>query len=238
MKKKINNSVKRYHDTVVYSITSNVANRRTFFKQMIWCNMWIEVLRVTKLKYEFMLYAFCLNYDHFHILIFPDNAIGNCSQILQFLKRNTSRNINKILGYDKINLCNADDISQSHRKTNLHKTVDDFSQSRIKNPGNMNCTIQGEPITDAYQSHDNELKTAIRHLNQYVYAQRQKFIVHYGKNRTIPKFKWQKSFHDHIIRIEKDFENHWNYINYNYLKHGLPEDWKFTGLKYRELIDE
>ncbi|MFP4548004.1 MAG: transposase, partial [Fidelibacterota bacterium] len=157
MKKKINNPVKRYHDTVVYSITSNVANRRTFFKQMIWCNMWIEVLRVTKLKYQFMLYAFCLNYDHFHILIFPDNAIGNCSQILQFLKRNTSRNINKILGYDKINLCNAEGISNCRiddRNDNgncrlqsgelmsdpsSQKTIDDISQCRRKT--NPNQTV-------------------------------------------------------------------------------------------------
>jgi hypothetical protein len=26
---------------------------------------------------------------------------------------------------------------------------------------------------------------------------------------------WQKSFHDHIIRDERDYQNHWQYIDEN-----------------------
>jgi len=39
---------------------------------------------------------------------------------------------------------------------------------------------------------------------------------------------WQKRFWDHVIRDEKDFERHLDYIHYNPVKHGLvarPEDW-------------
>lgn len=32
---------------------------------------------------------------------------------------------------------------------------------------------------------------------------------------------WQRSFHDHVIRDDKDFINHVNYIHYNPVKHGL-----------------
>lgn len=40
---------------------------------------------------------------------------------------------------------------------------------------------------------------------------------------------WQKRFWDHIIRDDKDFENHLHYIHYNPVKHGHitdPRDWK------------
>ena len=39
---------------------------------------------------------------------------------------------------------------------------------------------------------------------------------------------WQRSFYDHLIRDERDFEHHLHYIHFNPVKHGLvarPEDW-------------
>ena len=39
---------------------------------------------------------------------------------------------------------------------------------------------------------------------------------------------WQKRFWDHVIRDEKDFENHLHYIHNNPVKHGYvtdPRDW-------------
>lgn len=36
-----------------------------------------------------------------------------------------------------------------------------------------------------------------------------------------PLFKWQKSFHDHIIRSHKDYLNHVRYIYNNPSKHGI-----------------
>jgi len=35
---------------------------------------------------------------------------------------------------------------------------------------------------------------------------------------------WQKRFWDHVIRDDKDFENHLHYIHYNPVKHGLVKD--------------
>lgn len=40
---------------------------------------------------------------------------------------------------------------------------------------------------------------------------------------------WQKRFWDHVIRDDRDFENHLHYIHYNPVKYGLvkdPPDWK------------
>ncbi len=42
---------------------------------------------------------------------------------------------------------------------------------------------------------------------------------------------WQRRFWDHVIRDERDYENHVNYIHYNPVKHGLVErvlDWPYS----------
>jgi putative transposase len=40
---------------------------------------------------------------------------------------------------------------------------------------------------------------------------------------------WQKRFWDHVIRDDKDFENHLHYMHFNPVKHGYvntPHDWR------------
>ncbi len=46
--------------------------------------------------------------------------------------------------------------------------------------------------------------------------------------KRIPKFQWQKSYHDHVIRDDKDFENHFHYTELNFMKHGLPDNWEYS----------
>jgi putative transposase len=49
---------------------------------------------------------------------------------------------------------------------------------------------------------------------------------------------WQKRFWDHIIRDDRDLENHLHYIHFNPVKHGLakdPRDWKNSSyIKWEE----
>jgi len=48
---------------------------------------------------------------------------------------------------------------------------------------------------------------------------------------------WQTSFHDHVIRDERDYHNHIWYIHNNPVKHGVaqkPEDWPWSS--YHEFI--
>src|SRR5688500_10185280 len=54
-----------------------------------------------------------------------------------------------------------------------------------------------------------------------------KKLIRLGSSQSI-KF-WQKRFWDHVIRDDRDFENHLHYIHYNPVKHGYvkdPRDWK------------
>ena len=41
---------------------------------------------------------------------------------------------------------------------------------------------------------------------------------------------WQRRYYDHIIRDEKDFSRHIDYIHYNPMKHYQikPKDWKYS----------
>ena len=42
---------------------------------------------------------------------------------------------------------------------------------------------------------------------------------------------WHRRFWEHLIRDEKDFERHCNYIHYNPVKHGYvtaPKDWPLS----------
>jgi len=133
---------------------------------------------------------------------------------MHFIKRHTSRNLNIILGYNKIDLGKM-----------VNSGEGDVGQRLLQN-GN-NTTIESD-IGNFRQ----------REFDKIIYQHRQKYIVKFGNDFHHPKFKWQKSFHDHIIRNVKDFNNHWNYTMYNYLKHNLPENWKYTGLNFMELIDE
>jgi len=55
------------------------------------------------------------------------------------------------------------------------------------------------------------------------------------KRRIKGKSIWQDRYYDHIIRNERDFEKHFDYIHYNPKKHKLvnkPENWKWSSYRY------
>ena len=131
------------------------------------------------------------------------------------------KHVNKILGYNKI----ADhyDIAPIEGDNAPNPEGDN-----APNPegDNAHCSLRGKHASWQIE------------MDKYVFNLRKQFNQKYGMDRNFPKFKWQKSFHDHIIRNKRDYDNHWNYTMYNFRKHGLPDNWKYTGLKYPEMIDE
>ena len=66
----------------------------------------------------------------------------------------------------------------------------------------------------------------IMHSFKPNFTKEYKKLIRLNSSQTI-KF-WQKRFWDHVIRDDKDFENHLHYIHYNPIKHGYvadPRDW-------------
>lgn len=55
--------------------------------------------------------------------------------------------------------------------------------------------------------------------------------IHLNKNNRGEYDLWQRRYWEHVIRDDKDYENHVNYIHYNPVKHGLVRkvrDWPYS----------
>lgn len=59
-------------------------------------------------------------------------------------------------------------------------------------------------------------------ISKLLQSVQRNFTVNYKKAHDISASLnlWQRSFWDHVIRDEQDFENHFDYIHYNPIKHG------------------
>ena len=94
------NSQKRiYLDEAIYFVTFNTRGGLPNFKEEIFCQLFVDNLKICKQLKQFELYAFNLLYNHAHLLLKPGRKY-NVSKIIQNLKMNTSRNINKVMGYE------------------------------------------------------------------------------------------------------------------------------------------
>lgn len=69
--------------------------------------------------------------------------------------------------------------------------------------------------------------SAIMHSLKPNFTKEYKKVLGFSPSQSM-KF-WQKRFWDHVIRNDRDFENHLRYIHYNPVKHGFvtdPRVWK------------
>ncbi len=188
-----NSQSRIYRKDFIYFITSKTKDSFPFFQEEILCDLWIDKLQEVKKLKNFKLFSFCLLYDHFHMVL-QSGTKHNISEVIHSLKRNFSRDANKLI-----------------------------------------LSTEGE-VSEPRRTPTSVLNDDMNHRLQFL---RDKFINKYGKQQNqFSKFQWQKSFHDHIIRNEKDLENHFNYTTYNFQKHELPDDWKYTSLNFPELINE
>jgi REP element-mobilizing transposase RayT len=200
-------SQKRYHqENKAYFITFNVDGRKEFFREELFCELFIAELKLVKELKKFKLHAFAVNPDHVHLLLTPGKEY-NISEIMQSLKRNFSRNVNKII-FDL-------PISEGEDPYPRHLTGD------IRE-----CRLQ--LVFENFKNNFINLKTK---FNQK-YPKHNLF-----KPVCAGKFKWQSSYRDHVIRDRKDYDHHLHYTIYNNLKHGLSENYKYTSLNYPDMID-
>ena len=212
MRLKHRNSQKRIiFKDAVYFTTIKTYNNFPFFQEKIFCNLFIENLRLCKELKQFQLHGWVLIYDHFHLLIQPNDEF-NVSKVIQFLKRNISRNINFIMGYNK-----CDELSGNTKFTKTSEGDNDHCRLRVR----------GELM----MTHKFIFKKLIFKF---------RFQIKYFNQNPYPIFKWQKSFHDHYIRNKNDFDHHMEYIFNNLHKHHLSKNWPyiFTNEKYNNLLNE
>jgi len=183
------NSQKRiYCDDAVYFVTCKTSDNYPFFREQVFCDLFVENLRICKELKGFKLFAWILNLDHFHLLIQPNDEF-NISEIMRSLKTNSSCDIN--------------------RTTSPEGAV---------------------PAPRLREIYRNKLN---------IFDYQTQFLQTHPNQNPFPKFHWQKSYHDHIIRNDDDFEYHFEYIKFNPEKHHLPKKWPyiFTNPEYENLND-
>jgi hypothetical protein len=140
---------------------------------------------------------------------------------MQSIKQNVSCDINRVIEYG--------DIVQDKGKNKIYEGDSEGERpaSRLQN------RLQVERIIEIFNKKNLDYK-------KYV----EQFIQKYGHPQfDMPAFKWQQSFHDHVIRHEPDFYKHLNYIANNCIKHNICEDknkyqWSFLHEKWKDLVDD
>ncbi len=185
------NSQKRFYlDDHAYFVTGVTQSRIRYFEEEVFCEVFLENLKLCQELKGFELHGWFLGYDHFHLLITPKGK-WNISEIMKSIKGNSSCDINRIM---------------------------------------MPEIFEGEVPEPRLQI--SRLKEIYGNGRKKFFDLKTQFHQKYPKPHLIPfsKFKWQRSFHDHVIRDERDFEGHIKYIEYNPIKHKMPEGWKWWGL--------
>lgn len=202
------NSQKRfYEEGAEYFITSVTGERHPYFSEPFLAESFIRDLWFAKELKQFDLYGYTVMPDHVHLLFQPTGK-SDYSEIMRSVKTNFSRNANDIL------------LNRAER-FQIPIEADVTSHRFRKNP---NTNTMAPRRMQQYQHH---------YLNvvKPLYLQ---FVTRYGINHGTPRFVWQKSFRDHLIRDEDDYLNHLEYIYNNAVKHGMvgkPEQypWMWIG---------
>lgn len=196
------NSQKRYYvEGATYFLTTNTQHRLRYFDEFIIAELFLRELWFSYYLKEFKLYGYNVLPEHFHLLIQPSGN-ANYSEIMGSIKRNTARDINNLT----------------------------LGKSFIRN------AIEGDDTNRRLQSNVEKMRTNHPHVEFNIVLQHfnalEDLRKRFEKNQPTMKrpFHWQKSFRDHLIRNDSDFENHLEYIYSNAVKHKLvddPEKWRF-----------
>ena len=214
------NSQKRFYDEMsTYFITTNTKDGSSYFKEDIFCELFVENLRLCKKLKDFEIYAFVIIPAHVHLLIYPYEKY-NISKIMQSLKRHFSRDMKYLFVPERVDSPHPEG---EIRESRLQGVGVEHRQQTVGDVENRLKGGEYEQYKEVIQEHQEKVKKL-----------KQKYIQKYGHNQDIfPPFKWQKSFHDHVIRGDKDFQYHYEYIINNPEKHGLVknfEDYRWQSL--------
>ncbi len=115
-------------------------------------------------------------------------------EIMRSLKTNFSRNANRVMGYDP--------------NFPPHATLPDANAGSLYHAKAGSRDPAFNPIEYSHR------------IDVY----RQRFITVHGIDSPYPKFEWQSSYYDHIIRNRRDFAAHVAYIERQWIKHKLSEN--------------
>ncbi len=193
------NSQKRYYrKNSAYFITTNTCNRVPYFNEDITCRLFVETMEYCRIIKKFMLYGYKINPDHVHMLIKQGKDDDSNHRLFHNFS-NIMGSIKRNFARDYNDLISGNDFIRFPEKRRfLQKRR--FESSLLEEWGSFMEHIEN-----------------IQNL-------RLEFFMKYGNNHGFAPFKWQKSFHYHIIEDDIDMNNHINYLKRQYVKHRLREN--------------
>lgn len=225
---------KRYYiEGAEYFVTSVTHDRYPYFSVSHFAEVLVEDLYFACELKQLELFGYTVILDHVHILFQPLGR-WNYSEIIGSLKRNATRDINDLITGQPF-VRNLSDPPEGDSPSEGDDSNRPLHDRRLRR--NFQITKQLHPhlTFDTYKNHFDRLESI-----------RQSFEVVKTADSDLPYFRWQKSFWDHLIRNQRDFDNHIDYIYNNALKHGLanaPHLWPWmwiigmpSPLHHRELI--
>ena len=82
-----------------------------------------------------------------------------------------------------------------------------------------------------------QVKDPAGNFSKVLLAIKYNYTMNYKKHHAISMTMhvWQNRYWDHVIRNETDMQNHFEYIHWNPVKHGLvdhPEDWRHSSYPF------
>ncbi len=91
------NSQKRFYNSRhIYFLTTKTKINVPYFSEELLCELFLEELKLVKKLKQIEVFAFCVLYDHVHLLV-RCSGKHMVSEFMQALKKNFSQNANKII---------------------------------------------------------------------------------------------------------------------------------------------
>ncbi|MGB2868381.1 MAG: transposase [Bacteroidota bacterium] len=209
-----------YEPEATYFITSVTHRRCRFFIEPILAELFVQDLWFAVELKQLDLYGYTVLPNHVHLLFEPLGE-PNCSEIMRSLKTNFSRDANDILlgRMDHLPKQSAGDVVPAQLGGDV---------APMQPAGDV------APMQPAGDVAPRPLRRYEEHWINTVPPLYRRFIQNNRSNLKNKPFRWQKSFHDHIIRDERDYDNHLEYIYENAVRHHLviePEDYPWMWIE-------
>jgi len=125
-----------YIEGAIYFITTYTKDRYPFFNEPVFCKLLSCQIKLGSILKSFTNYAYIIMPEHLHILIQPMGEY-NISEIMQYIKKNSSININR-LRYDDFDMrkeanenkdsCKKDSRELIEFKRNLREMKNEFQK--------------------------------------------------------------------------------------------------------------
>ncbi len=96
------NSQKRvYISNTSYFLTCKTHHNFPYFRERIFCDLFVENLKLCKQLKGFLLFGWVLIDDHFHLLVHPNEEF-DISNVMFSIKKQFSHDMNRIMGFNKL----------------------------------------------------------------------------------------------------------------------------------------